>query len=286
MSLLYLGVIVIGIYARVSTLRQKDNYSLPFQKKRGIEFAKQIGEDYIIYEEARSGGSMLLRNELARLVADIKKGVIAKVWAIELTRLSRNVEDFQFLKSVFQKNKTELYINGSLTKLSSSEQRFSFNVNAAMAEYERDRIVERVIRGLSERKDDGRSHHPHLLGYDRKFDEAGNIYYAINPSEAETVRRIFQSRREGWSLGRITKQLNGKNLRTKMGSAWTRRAILSILQHRIYTGKVETTDRCLVDSKLYEPIISDEDFDYVWSNCQEKNRNKSVRPAVQSRLPE
>ena len=79
---------MVGIYGRVSTIKQLDNYSLGIQKKRGIEFAEALNEDYRIYEEAESGSSMIPRAELERLLADIKAGLIDKVWAIEFARVS------------------------------------------------------------------------------------------------------------------------------------------------------------------------------------------------------
>ena len=103
---------MVGIYARVSTVKQKDNYSLGVQKRQGIEFANSLNEEYIIYEEAESGSSMIARQELERMLTDIKNGIVTKVWAIEFTRISRSVEDLQVIKRIFNENNTELYING------------------------------------------------------------------------------------------------------------------------------------------------------------------------------
>ena len=153
---------MVGIYARVSTVKQKDNYSLGVQKKRGIEFAGSLNEEYRIYEEAESGSSMIARVELERLLSDIKQGLITKVWAIEFTRISRSVEDLQVIKKIFNEHNTELYINGSRSDLTMPDQRFIFNINAAVSEYERERIVERVKRGLAERKNQGYAHSPQM----------------------------------------------------------------------------------------------------------------------------
>jgi|GEM_PF-6483271 len=45
---------MVGIYVRVSTLQQKDNYSVDTQRERGITFANKVGESYSFYDEAAS----------------------------------------------------------------------------------------------------------------------------------------------------------------------------------------------------------------------------------------
>ena len=109
-----------------------------------------MGEDYTIYEEAESGASMIARTELERLLQDIQNGIITKIWAIELTRLSRSVEDFQIIKRTFIKYNVELFISNIKTDLSQADHRFLFNIDAAVSEYERERIIERVKRSIEE----------------------------------------------------------------------------------------------------------------------------------------
>ena len=231
---------MVGIYARVSTVKQKDNYSLGVQKRKGIEFSNSLSEEYIIYEEAESGSSMIARQELERMLNDIKGGTITKVWAIEFTRISRSVEDLQVIKRIFKESNTELYINGVQSDLTMPDQRFIFNINAAVSEYERERIVERVKRGLAERKDHGIIHSPQIYGYERKYDESGNPRYDVLDSEAEIVRSIYRRRRQGWSLRQIAGHLNEAEVPTKLDKQWTRKGVSNILKHLIYTGNTTT----------------------------------------------
>ncbi len=247
---------MVGIYARVSTAKQKDNYSLGVQKRKGIEFANSLNEEYIIYEEAESGSSMIARQELERMLTDIKNGIVTKVWAIEFTRISRSVEDLQVIKRIFKENNTELYINGVQSDLTLPDQRFIFNINAAVSEYERERIIERVKRGLAERKDRGIIHSPQIYGYERKYDESGNPRYEILESEAEVVISIYQKRQRGWSLRQIAGHLNDQKIPTKLDKQWTRKGVSNILKHLIYTGNTTTTAGEVIPSLLYPEIIS------------------------------
>ena len=268
---------MVGIYARVSTVKQKDNYSLGIQKKRGVEFAQSQNEKYRIYEEAESGSSMISRKELEKLLSDIKEGLITKVWAIEFTRISRSVEDLQVIKRIFKEHNVELYINGNLSDLTLPDQRFIFNINAAVSEYERERIVERVKRGLAERKDQGIIHSPQIYGYERKYDEDGNPRYEIIKEEAEVIRFIFDSRKRGWSLRKISRFFNENHIPTKHGSHWTRRGILNILGHFIYTGNTTQTEGAVIPSLLYPEIIPLYQFNRLWNTS---HKVKEVMPIM------
>ena len=99
---------MIAIYARAGTLN--DN-SLFVQRKKGIEFAESIGDKYVVYEEMASGNSIDSRNQLKRLLEDVQKGGVTKVWVIDLTRLSRKTEDLHTIRQILHDNNVELYIN-------------------------------------------------------------------------------------------------------------------------------------------------------------------------------
>ena len=203
---------------------------------------------------------MISRVELERMLNDIKNGIIKKVWAIEFTRLSRSVEDLQVLKRLFNQYKTDLYINGSLSDLSLADQRFLFNINAAVSEYERERIVERAKRGLAERKDLGITHSPQIYGYERKYDPSGNPYYEIIEEEASIIKTIYKKRRKGWSLSSIANYLNAKQIPTKLDRKWRRKGVSNVLNHIVYTGYTRNSLGEVIKSNLYPSIISMKEY--------------------------
>ncbi|MBA7695715.1 hypothetical protein ES703_104350 [subsurface metagenome] len=233
---------------------------------KGVEFAKSLGEDYTIYEEAESGASLIARTELERLLRDIQNDIITKVWAIELTRLSRSVEDFQIIKKIFTGHNIELFINNIKTDLSQADHRFLFNIDAAVSEYERERIVERVKRSIEERKDRGMLHLQKCLGYDLQYDENGDSKYVINKTEAKIVKMIFKKYSDRLSLHKIAMYLKNHQFKMKLDNRWTRRAVLNILQHFTYTGYNKTSNGKVGKSKLYPSIISLDEYKELWAN--------------------
>ncbi len=145
---------MVGIYCRVSTEKQKDKYSIPVQKERGIQFAQSLNEPYELFVEAQSGKSLILREAFALLLNNLETKRITKIWAIEYERLFRNVEEQLSLRSFFIKHNVSIYINDHLEDISDS--RFlEYGVRAVVSENERLRIIATTKRGRDRHIDEG-----------------------------------------------------------------------------------------------------------------------------------
>jgi DNA invertase Pin-like site-specific DNA recombinase len=116
-----LGIGKVGIYSRVSTIEQnKDvNGSIKNQISRGIEFCEDKGFEYEIYNE-EVGSSLVgieYREELERLIRDIKRKEIKYVWCLGLDRLFRNPSVSFYFKELLIENDVRLFVNGDLWDL-------------------------------------------------------------------------------------------------------------------------------------------------------------------------
>ena len=58
----------------------------------------------------------------------------------------------------------------------------------------------------------------------------------IDPVKAMVVRRIYELRREGLSLGKIARYLERNDVRTNRGGRFSRQAISNILRNSYYRG--------------------------------------------------
>ena len=143
-----------GCYIRVSTVNQKDNFSVDVQRKRAVDFCQANGFEAVLYDEQASA-STLLREEFSKLLRDIERGDIQAVWSIEFTRLTRDEADAIEIRRLFVKNNIRLYLNGTETNLTAPESVLMFNINSAVASYERSRVIERSLRGKKEWRDKG-----------------------------------------------------------------------------------------------------------------------------------
>ena len=103
---------------------------------------------------------------------------------------------------------------------------------------------------------------------ERKYNEDGNPRYEIVEKEAEVIRSIFNHRKQGWSLGKIARYLNENDISTKSGKRWTRRGVLNILKHFVYTGNTTRTDGSTIPSLLYPEIIPIRQFNRICKSPQ------------------
>ena len=93
------GVAMFAIYARQS-IEKKDSVSLETQVEKCKSFCD--GQDYKIYTDAGFSGKNINRPQFSKLLADIKAGLISKVIAYRLDRISRSIADFSQLLILFE----------------------------------------------------------------------------------------------------------------------------------------------------------------------------------------
>jgi hypothetical protein len=101
------------------------------------------------------------------------------------------------------------------------EERLLLQFQGMIAEYERAQIIERSRRGKRHRAKMGcinvLSGAPYGYRYVRKTDTS-EAYYAVIEAEAEVVREVFEFyAKELWSIGAITRHLNERGIRTRLG---------------------------------------------------------------------
>ena len=137
-------------------------------KKEGVDFCQANGFESVLYDEQASASS-LLREEFSKLLKDIERGDIQAVWSIEFTRLTRDEADAIEIRRLFVKNNIRLYLNGNETNLIAPESVLMFNINSAVASYERSRVIERSLRGKKEWRDKGLLKFSVIYGYDNKY---------------------------------------------------------------------------------------------------------------------
>jgi len=272
---------MIGLYCRVSTLQQADKYSLDIQEKRGIAFAGT--EPYLIYKEAESGSS-LYRDQLKQLFADIERGLIQKVWVIEFSRISRDVEDASFIKNLFLKHKCELFEDGHLLDLTRPEALLSYHVTASVAEYERSRLIERVRRSKVVQVNEGKNTYGRLYGYKLVFEKDGSKHWEINQQEAEVVKYIYKLWEQGLTFRGIGLKLNDEGYRRRVGTLWHNNQIRRTMLKPIYAGWAYDKSKQLVKSQHYKPIITLEQWKRVQEAQKKINPTRNFRTRHKTHL--
>ena len=291
-----------AIYIRVSTEKQREKFSLPSQLKILTEYAKFKAWDYIIYDEgAGSGETLENRPQMLKLLDDARENKFNVCLVIELERLSRDEDLFDWLtiKKVFRDNGIKIATPNQTYDLTDDEDDFLSDLFGALAKREKKKLLKRMKRGALEAVSKGNYIGSHFrLGY--KYDKTTKKLVII-PEEAIVIKKIFELCNEQ-NLGTvaIANYLNQNKILTPLEFAakkgvyrgkgfaigsWTGGVVWRILTNHIYYGvynynKSISKNRKRIGKRLegewvkqsVEPIITHEEFQKAQANI--KNRAK------------
>lgn len=142
-----------GLYLRVSTSEQTTlNQELELK-----EYCKRNNiEIYKIYQEEGVSGAKTSRPELDKMLQDIRKKEFDCVIVWKLDRLGRSVQHLLQLLQEFQNKGVTLIITTMNMDTSTPQGKFFFTIIGAIAELEREMIIERIKLGLERRKKQGK----------------------------------------------------------------------------------------------------------------------------------
>lgn len=154
-----------AIYARVSTKKQaREGFSLESQIKACRKKANELGITNIVEYTDETSGTTLNRPGLLKLRKEIKNGTIDIVICYDQDRLSRKLGQQLFITEEFEKFcKKLVFVYGDYKH--SVDGRLSYLIKGAIAEYEREKILERCMRGKKEKFLKGEITNSHLFGY-------------------------------------------------------------------------------------------------------------------------
>jgi len=227
----------VAIYCRVSTALQEQEKTINSQLAELREICKgfNIFKEYI---DNGWSGETLDRPALDKLRNDAKKGLFEAVYIHSVDRLSRNLYQQGILVEELKKRGVEIYISDKPIA-DTPEGRFMFNIMGAVAEYEKEKILERTRRGrIYKAKQKGIVGTCPPFGYIYvKKNNQKEGFYKVNKKEAEIVKFIFNSYLKFQSLGRVVKELSLKNIKTREGcKKWSRSEVGRILRREEYIG--------------------------------------------------
>lgn len=225
------------VYVRVSTdAQERDGTSLDTQERACLELAAQRGWEVTRCIRDAASGASLEREGMQELREALNRGEADVVVAYAVDRLSRNQNHIGVLFDEFERTGARLELVTERFE-DTAVGRFILAARAFIAEVEREKIVERTMRGKAERARNGRL--PQATGrgcYGYRYDvESGRRQ--IVEEQAVVVRRIFESFDMGDSLIGIVNALNDEGIPTLLGRQWAPPTVFHILRNETYTGR-------------------------------------------------
>lgn len=236
-----------AIYCRKSTdegLDQAFN-SLDAQWEACAAYvASQVHEGWTLsperYQDGGFSGGTMERPALKRLLEDVRGGKVDVIVLYKIDRLTRSLADFARIVDILDEAGASFVSVTQSFNTSTSMGRLTLNMLLSFAQFEREIGAERVRDKIAASKAKGMwMGGPVPLGYDvvdRKL--------VINEDEAERVKLIFHRYLTLGSVPALQGELEQRDIRSKArkgrmeGSAFTRGALYTILQNRIYLGEI------------------------------------------------
>ena len=242
----------VAAYIRVSTENDEQQSSFNLQEK---EFTERIDANPLwdsagIYsDEGISGTELSHRKGMLQMIEDAKAGKIQLILAKSIARFARNVVDCLSIIEELKKLDPPVGVHfdeGNIYTLDSSGS-VVLTVLATVAE-EESRSKSFIMNwSIEKRFSRGIFLTPELLGYDKEED--GNL--VVNPTEAETVKAIYDLYLNGWSTPDIADLLARYGRLTKLGNrVWHPSTVLGIIRNERYVGDV-------LARKTYTPNYKD-----------------------------
>jgi site-specific DNA recombinase len=195
------------------------------------------------YDDGGFSGGNLDRPALQQLLTDIRAGRIDIVVVYKVDRLTRSLADFARLVEIFDAQGVSFVSVTQQFNTTSSMGRLTLNVLLSFAQFEREVTGERIRDKIAASKKQGMWMGGNVpLGYD-----ASERTLAINPTEAETVRRIFALYHDLGCVRRVKQEADRLELRTKRSTTsgiergvkpFSRGHIYGLLSNPIYTGRI------------------------------------------------
>lgn len=261
----------VAAYCRVSTELEEQTSSIELQERHYTQMisANPNWENAGIFSERTTGLNLKERPEFRRMINKCQKKKIDLFLTKSISRFGRNTLDMLQVLQDLRNSGVEVYFEQE--KIWLNEQRIQVLLTAccALAQAESEDMSRNIKWGIKRGFQSGTSGYAEFVCFGYKRGSDGKL--AIGEPDAKTVRKIFEMRANGQSLGAISDWLYKNNIASPTGKVrWSRETISKLLRNEKYTG----------DVLLQKTFVED-----LFSGKQIKNRGKLEKFLIHEHHP-
>ena len=285
----------IAIYARVSSDHQAQHDTIASQLAAVQAFATAQGvriDPDLIFADNGISGTTLARPKLDALRDKAAAAEIEQILILNPDRLARKYTHQLMLVEEFKKlGVTITFVKRQIA--TSPEDQLLLQMQGVIAEYEREKIVERHRRGKLHKAQQGKvcvlSGAPYGYVYISATDTE-EARYEIHEREAAVVQRVFQLLvNEQQSIGAIARRLTTEQIPTRRDvGRWERSVVWAMLRNPAYTGQAAYRKTEVVERKRPTKQARDHTFypKHVHSSTRDRPREDWIRIPVPALISE
>lgn len=226
-------------YCRVSTNLEEQTSSIKLQEQH---FTRLIAENPHwenagIFSERVTGLNVKERPEFRKMISQCRKKKIDLILTKSISRFGRNTLDMLRSLQDLSGLGVEVYFERENLWLNEQEIQVLLTAYCALAQAESEEMSRSIKWGIKRGFEKGTSGYAEFVCFGYKRGDDGKL--AIDEPDAKIVRKIFEMRASGHSLGAIANWLYENKISSPTGKAyWSRETISKLLRNEKYAGDV------------------------------------------------
>jgi DNA invertase Pin-like site-specific DNA recombinase len=256
-----------AIYARVSSIKQRDTESIKSQVLALTEYVARQGwslhSTYCDDGKSAKTGKLDKRDAFARLLADAEAKRFEVLVVLDISRLTRtdSIEERAQIFGPLQRFGIRIYTpNGGEQDLNSFMGQFWSTFGSLISWEENRKRAEAIKSGKDRAIAEGRKPAgPTLWGYAYDRYASPGLWWTVSPTHGPRVSEIFERIRDGATLQQVADWLIDQGIERPQGGEWRLHNVRRIIIHpTYYTGELVVDKQH--DRRIKVPTIVSEEL--------------------------